>query len=366
MLGLQCRRLSHLRCAGHSSIRLYFLQIQCLKIVSSAGNEQSDTVDYFVNSCGLSPESALKASKYIALRNTAKADSVLTLFKNYGFTQKQISSIICQKPSILGYDPEKILKPKIELLCNMGISGPTLGKIISRYSSFLTENVERKLIPTLEFLKSFIDSDEKIAIALSRMIWSFRIPELMAPNIEILRNLGVPENHISNLLFLHPRLLTWKPERFKKIVINAKEMGLNPSTYIFIHGIRVLAASNKPVWEAKIAVFRSFGWLEDEISLLFRKQPTIFCLSEKTIRKKLDFFVNEFNWTVADFGKCPVVLWSSLEKRIVPRCSVLRGLLEKGLMKKEGMHTAFWLTDVKFYDKYVLKYLDEQPPRLEM
>ncbi|KAJ4978743.1 hypothetical protein NE237_009523 [Protea cynaroides] len=366
MLGLLCKRLSQFRWAGDSSTRPWFPQISCPKFFSNAANEHTLTVDYLVNSCGLSPESALNASKRMNLKNTAKADSVLTLFKNYGFTQQQIANIISHNPDVLKSDPDKTLKPKIELLCNMGISGPILAKILSKNADFLSASLERKLIPTLEFLKSFIDTDEKIAVTLSRMSWCSRVPETMAPNIEILRNHGVPDSNISNLIFLHPRLLYSKAERFKEIVMQAKEMGLNPSTYTFITGIRALAGLSRATWEAKIAVFSSFGWLEDEIFSLFRKYPSIFGQSEKRIRERLNFFVNELNWTVADLGRCPTAFQCSMEKRIAPRCSVLRVLLAKGLLKKERMITALQWTDDQFYDKYVLKYLEEQPQLLEI
>ncbi|KAJ4979605.1 hypothetical protein NE237_010385 [Protea cynaroides] len=302
MLRLLCKRLSQLRWAGDTLTHLWFLQNSCTKFLSNAANEHSLTVDYLVNS-------SLNVSKRMDFKNTAKADYILTLFKNYGFTQQQIANIISHNPDVLKSDPDKTLKPKIDLLCNMSISGPILAKILSKYANFLSASLERKLIPNLEFLKSFIDTDEKIAVTLSRMSWCSRVPEAMTPNIEILRNHGVPDSNISNLIFLHPRLLYSKVERFKEIVIRA-------------------------TWEAKIAVFSSFGWLEDEIFSLFRKCPTAF--------------------------QC------SMEKRIAPRCSVLRVLLAKGLLKKERVITAFQWTDNQFYDKIVLKYLDKQPQLLEI
>ncbi|XP_042513295.1 uncharacterized protein LOC122088181 [Macadamia integrifolia] len=180
--------------------------------------------------------------------------------------------------------------------------------------------------------------NEKVAVTLSRMSWcSGRIPERMTGNIEFLRNQGVPESNISNLIFRQPRLLTWPGERFKGIVMEAKEMGLNPTTTTFIHGICAGAGMSKPVWEAKIAVFCSFGGSEDEIFSMLQKSPTICALSEKRIRERLDYFMNELNWTVADLGKCPAAFQCSMENRIVPRCSVLRVLVAKGLIKVEKM-----------------------------
>ncbi|XP_043725854.1 uncharacterized protein LOC122672448 [Telopea speciosissima] len=335
-------------------------------INSSAANEPALTVDYLINSCGLSPESALRASKHIALKTTAKADSVLDLFKNYAFTQAQISDIITFNPNVLRIDPDKILKPKIELLCNMGISGPNLAKILSRYSNFLTANLERELIPSLEFLRSFIHTDERVAIALSRMTWTTRLPERMTPNIEILRDHGVTESNISRLMFLHPRLMIGKAEWFQGVVLRAKEMGLDPSTTVFINGFRVLSGMREPAWEGKLAVFSSFGWPVDDYLWLFRKQPTVFGLSEKRIRAGLDFFMNKLNWTIADIRKYHSILQYSMEKRIFPRFSVFQVLLAKGLMENNSIGPAMRLTEDKFLNKYVFRYLDEQPHLLKL
>ncbi|XP_043703786.1 transcription termination factor MTERF6, chloroplastic/mitochondrial-like [Telopea speciosissima] len=368
MLGLLFRRLSQLRGTGDSLPNLYLIRIESssFRFNSNATNQPSLTVDYLVNSCGLSPETALKASKFVVLKTTTKADSVLALFRNYGFSLPEIANIISNNPLVLRADPDKILNPKIELLCKIGISGSYIAKILSRYANFLSVSLEKELIPSLDFLKSFVNTDAKVALTLSRLRWSSRLPEIMGPNIEILRNHGVPESSISKLISLQPRLLTWKAERFKQIIVGVEELGLNPKTSVFVHGVRTFAGSKKPLWEAKFAVFRSFGWSEDVILKLFQKQPSIFSISEKVIRERLGFFMNEINWTVDDLLKCPVAFLCSMEKRILPRCSVLQLLLAKGLVKKKSMGRAFLLTEDKFLKQFVMRYLDVQPELLKV
>ncbi|XP_042488852.1 transcription termination factor MTERF2, chloroplastic-like [Macadamia integrifolia] len=366
MYGLLVRWFSQLRSTGDPLPNLYLLRVSYLRFNSDATNQPSLTVDYLVNSCGLSPESALKASKIIDLKTTTKSDSVLALFRNYGFSQPEISNIISNHPAVLRADPEKVLNPKIELLCNIGVSGPCLAKILSRFSNFLSVSLEKELIPSLDFLKSFVHKNEKIALTLSRLRWNSRLPEIMGPNIEILRNHGVPESSISRLIILQPRLLTWKAERFKKIVVEVKEMGLDPKHSSFINAVRTLAGLKKTLWEEKFAVFQSFGWSEDLILSLFRKQPSIFSISEKGIRERLVYFMNELNWAVGDLLKRPAVLQYSMEKRILPRYSVLQVLITKDLVKKQSVGGAFLLTEDKFLDRFVNKYLSKQPHLLKV
>ncbi|XP_042513317.1 uncharacterized protein LOC122088196 isoform X2 [Macadamia integrifolia] len=362
MFRLLCGRTSQLRWVGDYSSRLCFLQTSSLRFNSSAANESTLTSDFLINSCGLSPESALRVSKSIDLKTTAKADSVVALFKDYGFTQPQISNIITFNPNVLRVDPMKKLKPKIELLRDMGISGTNLAKILTRYANFLTASLERELVPNLEFIRSFIDTNERFAITLTRLTWCTRLPEIMTPNIEILRDHGVTESNISRLMFLHPRLLIWKSEQFKWAVLRVKEMGLEPSSSPFIPAFRVLSGMKNPTWEAKLAVFSSFGWSSDDILFLFRKLPTIFGLSEKRIGAGLDFFMNKLNWTIADIMKYPGILQLSLEKRIFPRFSVIQVLLVKGLMKKKSIGTAMRLTEDKFLNKYMIVIVGKGRP----
>ncbi|XP_043723930.1 uncharacterized protein LOC122670945 isoform X2 [Telopea speciosissima] len=216
----------------------------------------------------------------------------------------------------------------------------------------------------MEFLKSFLHDDRNIAVALSRLRWTTGIQSAMEPNIEILRNQGVPESGISKLIRLRPQLLTWKQPQFNEVVLQAKEMGCDPSSLMFIHAIRTLSQMNKATLEAKREVYRSFGWSEDEILCMFRKQPNCLARSEKILRMRLDFFMNKLSWTAEEVAKNPVILLLSMEKRTVPRYSVIQVLLSQGLMKKESISSALKLSEDKFLENFVGKYHQELPQLL--
>ena len=46
-------------------------------------------------------------------------------------------------------------------------------------------------------------------------------------------------------------------------------------------------------------------------------------LSEEKITKAMNFFVNKMGYPSADIARHPKVIFFSLEKRIIPRCSVI-------------------------------------------
>ncbi|XP_043723928.1 uncharacterized protein LOC122670945 isoform X1 [Telopea speciosissima] len=367
MFSFCSRKLLHVKWSDSSSTTclLPIIGNSSLRFSSNATEQSSLTVDYLINKCGLTQESALKASQRINIKSTSKADSVLALLISYGLPKPYISKLISKDPTVLSADPKKILVPKIEFFSNMGISGPNLAKIFYRDTSILGSANLRNQIISMEFLKSFLHDDKNIAVALSRLRWTTGIQSAMEPNIEILRNQGVPESGISKLIRLRPQLLTWKQPQFNEVVLQAKEMGCDPSSLMFIHAIRTLSQMNKATLEAKREVFRSFGWSEDEILCMFRKQPNCLTRSEKILRMRLDFFMNEHSWTAAEVALRPAVLLYSMEKRTVPRYSVIQFLLSQGLMKKQSISTAFSLNEDKFLENFVRKYHQELPQLLK-
>ncbi|KAF8395571.1 hypothetical protein HHK36_019521 [Tetracentron sinense] len=360
-----CGSSLRFRWNGDSTIHFYFLQISSLKSISkSTIQEPSLTVDYLINSCGLSPESALKAAQQIHIKTPTKPDSVLELLRNYGFTNTHIAKLITIRPQLLMADPIKTLKPKIEFFRNNGISDPILAKILSSDPNILRRSLEKHIIPSFNYIKSFLHTNKNVAIALGRTTWIFH--NLPKQNITFLRDHGVPDSTISKIIMTNPRTLCVKSDKFNETVLKIIKMGFDPSSLMFAHGLWRLLGINKDIWEAKLAVYRSFGWSDDEILSMFRKQPICMAFSEKKISTALDFFMNKLNWTPAEIFKYPTSLFLSLEKRTMPRCSVIEVLLSKGLMKKGQMGTALIVAEDDFLKNYVVKYEEGLPQLLKV
>ncbi|KAF8395578.1 hypothetical protein HHK36_019528 [Tetracentron sinense] len=164
----------------------------------------------------------------------------------------------------------------------------------------------------------------------------------------------------------NPRTLYVKTDKFSETVMKIIEMGFDSLSLMFAYGLWKLLGIKKSVWEAKLAIYRSFGWLDDEILSMFRKQPNCMTPSEKKISTALDFFMNKLNWTPAYISKYLTALFLSLEKRIMPRCSVIEVLLSKGLMKKCQMGNALIVAEYNFLKNYVVKHQDNLPQLLKI
>ncbi|CAI9301785.1 unnamed protein product [Lactuca saligna] len=98
-------------------------------------------------------------------------------------------------------------------------------------------------------------------------------------------------------------------------------------------------------------IFKSFGWSDSEISLLFRNQPYVLNKSEGNIREKLEFFMKELGYTPAYLLSCNTFFTLSLNKRVIPRNTMLKILKEKKLVKdKLSLITIATYSEVRFLE----------------
>ncbi|XP_043725876.1 uncharacterized protein LOC122672476 [Telopea speciosissima] len=352
-----CKKLLQIIVGSDSSTNIPILQDPSLRSISNAKIQPS----------GLSPDLSLEAFQkaFIRTNSTSRSETVLALFDTYELPKPQISKLITMYPSLLFADPDNTLQPKLEFFSKMGISGPNLANILCRDPSILDCSLEDHVIPLVNFLKNFIHSDEDMAVILGRLRLLKGVPELMGPNIEILREQGLPDSILSELILRRPQLLTWKASRFKEKLLQTKQMGFDTSSSLFVQGFQAFAQMNKPTWEAKLEVFRSFGWLENEILSLFRKQPGYLTRSENIIRTHLNFYMNKLDWTAVDIVENSELLHQSLEKKVIPKCLVLGVLSSKGLFEKERLGKVLKMNEVKFLKKFVMKYEKELPELLK-
>lgn len=68
----------------------------------------------------------------------------------------------------------------------------------------------------------------------------------------------------------------------------------------------------------------------------------------------MNFWVNELGWDALALAKEPKLFGFNMERRIIPRTSVVQYLMKKGLRKKNASLTfPFVISDKLFLDKYI-------------
>ncbi|KAF5177846.1 Mitochondrial transcription termination factor family protein [Thalictrum thalictroides] len=362
-----CNKLvlhTHTTCISFSNRNLTTTYLIRSISTSDTINHNTFTVSYLINSCGLSLQDAIFASKKVQFENPKNPDSVLTFLRNHGFDNTQISKFINNHPPLLLAKVDKTLKPKFDFFKTMGFSNPDLVKVLSSDPVILLYSLEKRIIPSCVLLKSIVQTDAKLISLIKRSAKILRCNQqkTLAPNIALLQNHGVPDSHIAMLLVTNPRSILQTFSCLNQKVEELKKMEIDPKESKFVRGISTLASMSKSTFQEKCDVYRSWGWSDDEIHVAFKKEPKCLEISPRKIMRNMEFFVNKMGVVSKSIAKHPLILMFSLEKRIFPRCSVIQLLISKGMVKKDyNFNTLLTISDEDFLKKFVTNFEDKFP-----
>ncbi|KAG2676091.1 hypothetical protein I3760_12G035500, partial [Carya illinoinensis] len=288
---------------------------------------KSLTVSFLRNSCGFSLELAVSTFKKLNIENIENPNSVLDLLRTHSLEQNHIRYLISSRPLLLLTDLGNTLKPNMELFKSLGFCGASLAEMLSKYPAML----ESDAYATVEFFRAHGFSEKQIKTLTMKLpaLYTYNANKSFMPKLEFFKSLGLSNLEIAEILSASPLVLQTSLE--KQII---------------------------PTWEA----FRSFGLSEDEIYAAFKRQPLCMGCSEKKIKKMMGFFVNKLKMKPSRISKTPILLQFSLEKRIIPRCSVLQVLMFKGLITEHtSIVSILKMVEKEFMEKFVSKYQNEVP-----
>ncbi|GAV68230.1 mTERF domain-containing protein [Cephalotus follicularis] len=435
MIRLLCSKLLQIRPIASSLNYGYLFSTSSLQTTSQLSNstgQQSLTLSYLQNSCGLSLESAVSASKKLNIDNTHNPDSVMEFLRTLGLTQAHIKKLIMRRPLFLLADLENTLMPNMELFRSLGMSCSDLVKMINKYPKviesdaktvveffrvngfsdeqiaslsikcpilylynadknvkpkleyfkslgfsdveitnvlstepyILERSLENQIMPCIEVLRRLLGNDENVLKAISSCyrLLEFNLEEVLEPNIWRLMKHGVPQSSVLKILVREPKILLIRTKQFNELIAEVKKLGFDPNRFVFLLAIRAMGLVSKTTWDQKLEAYRNFGFSKDDTYSAFKRQPSCMIASEKKIRKLLEFFVNRLNLKPSVISKNSNLMLLSLEKRIIPRCSVLQLLFSKELIKVD-ISIVYYLrmTEKKFVKRMVRKYQHKVP-----
>ncbi|XVF82937.1 hypothetical protein PTKIN_Ptkin16aG0091700 [Pterospermum kingtungense] len=335
-----------------------------------ASNEHSFTVSYLINTCGFSPESALLVSKKTHFETPEKPDSVISFFKSHGFSQTHIRNIIKRRPRLLLFNPKKALLPKLRFFYSKRISRSELARILSLNPHVLEFDLDNRIVPSFNFFKEVTHSDDHRVFIVYKNFSSVLTRDLkpvFSPNLAILREYGVPESFVRTHLVIRPRMFAENHDKFRRTAEEVKKMGFDPLRQLFLIALQALLEISKSSWEKKSNVFKQCGWTDEDVVSAFEKYPRCMILSEHNITATMNFYVKTMGFKSSYIATHPALLSYSVERRLIPRYSVLQALLSKGLIDKfsasslvcsEKLFLQRFVTS--FEDPYLLKLYEEK------
>ncbi|OMO87118.1 Mitochodrial transcription termination factor-related protein [Corchorus olitorius] len=264
-------------------------------------------------------------------------------------------------PRLLLCKVEKTLLPKFQFFYSKGIPSSDLSVVLSSNPRVLQCNIDNCIIPNFNSFKDFTrcdDSEVILAYKDCSAILAENFQSIIAPNVAVLREHGVPDSNIMTEPVRNPRKFIPNHDKFRRTVEEVEKLGFNPLKSNFLAALQVLVQISKSTWERKLNVFKEWGWSDEDFVIAFEKFPKFMMLSEDTIIKKMNFFVNTMNWKSSFVACCPLILGYSLGKRIIPRYSVLQLLLSKGFIKKPTTASFLISSEKEFLARFVTPYED--------
>ncbi|KEH37284.1 uncharacterized protein [Medicago truncatula] len=330
-----------------------------LHLCTNASDSTSFAVSYLIHKFGFDPQSASKlCSTYkLCFKNAQKPDSVLNFFRNHGFSDSQLHDTIAKMPGLLSCNPSKRVLPKFQFFLSKGASTSDIVNLVCKNPRVLSVSLKNQIVPTYELVYRFLQSDKEILALLNYNSNLFCDPSVQN-NITMLIENGVSDSNIKRLLREHSR--AFKTRDMLKLVKELKDLGFNHSKTTF--GVALIAKSSttKTLWKEKVDALKKWGWSDEDVLQAFRKQPHCMITSIDKINLVMSFWVNQLGWDAMAIAKTPDILSLSLEKRIIPRATVVQFLLNNGLRNKNAsLIYPFLRTEKLFLDMFIKRFKNE-------
>ncbi|XP_071731992.1 transcription termination factor MTEF18, mitochondrial-like [Rutidosis leptorrhynchoides] len=334
-------------------------QYSTISPVHPSSGDRSSTnlmVDYLIHSLRFTKQDAVSLSakgNLTHLKSTINSDLVLDLLKNYGLNLTQIKEIVSSVPKILTCKANKTLEPKIRVFQELGLSGSDLVSLVKRNPEMFGFGLHTRIMPGLNLLRKILGSDENVIKAINRSRWlcftNYSMKRL-STNISALQNFGLMNERIVKFMISNPEKLMVSPKLLEsKMSYVEEKLGISRDLPSFIHAVSVTLYCTDSDIEKKMQIFKSFGWSDSEIAMLFRNQPYCLNKSDGNLVEKLEYYMNEIGYTPLYLISCNSFFTFSLKKRVIPRNKMLSILKEKALVnEKPNLITIVSWSEQKF------------------
>lgn len=152
----------------------------------------------------------------------------------------------------------------------------------------------------------------------------------------------------------------------KSLLELVEGFGFPRGSPMFLFSLTSFSGIGSDTLEAKMEIYRGFGWSREDLVSALLKAPLIVRFSEANIRAKVEFLVETAGCTQKYIALRPNLLGYSLEKRLVPRHQVMKILKSKGLFpRKQDLYTIVCLSEKDFLGSIVQPHENTEPALFE-
>ncbi|XP_064941212.1 uncharacterized protein LOC135650480 [Musa acuminata AAA Group] len=353
------KRLFCLLSCNKSTIHLSSYQLCSLFSFSTAKEHSSNHRSNFtlvdpLESCELpSKEAAKRAKDRICEKELSSSSPSIEFFKQSGWSNAQVMKLMQREPRFLCAKAETVLKPRMRSLQDMGFSDTEIVQLVSSSPNVL---LLRDIQPRINFWRSLLGSNERLIKASRRNMFllTSSLARKIEPNISLLRECGISEQCITQMVVRLPSLFCRTEKCIKEVIKHVEELGVSRDCKMFPHALLAVMALSRSRFDATFATLMSFGWSLPDWIAAFRRHPSIWSYSKKNLCDKMTFLMKEAGCELTYIIGHPVLLTLSLEKRLRPRYEVMNFLDENKLLDKgHNLLYVAKLSEEKFRNKFL-------------
>ncbi|CAL9772072.1 unnamed protein product [Musa acuminata subsp. burmannicoides] len=277
-----------------------------------------------------------------------------------GWSDAQVMKLMQREPGFLRANVETILKPRMRSLQDMGFSDTEIVQLVSSCPRVL---LLRDIQLRINFWRSLLGSNEWLIKAFRRSMFllTSSLARKIEPNISLLRECGISEQRIAQMVVKLPRFLCRTEKCIKEFIEHVEELGVSRDCKIFPRALLSVMTLSRSRFDATFATLMSFGWSQPDSIAAFRRHPVIWNLSKKNLCDKMTFLMNEAGCELTYIIYHPVLLTYSLEKRLRPRYEVMNFLDQNKLLDKGyNLQYVVKLSEEKFRNKFLFLLRNEK------
>ncbi|CAL4966994.1 unnamed protein product [Urochloa decumbens] len=332
---------------------------RCLLYSTSSGRFVVE--DYLVDTCGLTPAQARKASKYLHhLKSPEKPDAVRTFLAGFGVSKADVATAITRDTRLLCSSVDKTLTPQFAQLREIGLSPAEISRLMTIFPRITPLRISR-----IAFYLSFLGSYDKVhtAIRSSAYLLSTDVDNVVKPNIELLLQCGLTPGDVATLCSRVPVLFTKEPERVMEVVARADKLGVPRNSAMFKRALEIVHNQNPRTISAKMDFLKkALACSESEVAIAICQMPPLLAASVGKLGRVVEFLKVDVGLEPGYIVRRPQLFSLSVEKRLIPRHYVIKVLKAKGLVKKDiDFHSVVCLNEERFAERMLERHKESVP-----
>ncbi|GLJ32357.1 hypothetical protein SUGI_0651180 [Cryptomeria japonica] len=253
----------------------------------------------------------------------------------------------------------RLLEPKIQVLIDVGVERENISKIVTKCPSILTAKLET-LRSNLEFLKTVFPTNDFLVRAITRSPFIIRLnlQNVLKPSVAYWEGFGFQGIEFIKFLLIDPWVLMRSSLTPEQLDLNRK-IDIQKESKMYKYVVSIVARSRIEVLEAKIVNLQLCGLSPEEACELIRVNPSVLNKSEETIKKKMDFMLNNMGLSVDFVTNHPRMLTMSLDKVMRPRFLVLQNMKAMNGVEEVNptrLCTMLTVTEAKFVAQIIERH----------